>query len=123
MARAILWHNPACSKSRKALELLNGTDATITLREYLKQPPTLSELRELAKKLAVPAADFTRQTEPEWPLPAGASDAEVLETVVSQPGLLQRPILELHDAAVVGRPPEAVIDLLEARRGTNGRAG
>jgi arsenate reductase len=115
---ATLWHNSACSKSRAAHDLLVEQGVAFAVREILEEPPTPVELESLAKKLGRPPIEWVRTGEPVWDLPAESSDADVLALVAARPVLLQRPIFELGNAAVVGRPPDAVLTLVhaEARR-------
>lgn len=84
--------------------------------EYLKVPPTGAELEGLLAKLGLPARAIVRAGEPEFKT-SGASldapDAELLALIAEHPKLLQRPIVEAGDAARIGRPPEAVLELFE----------
>ena len=138
LASATLWHNPACSKSRRALELLHerlapsadgATPATdtrpaLTVREYLSEPPTLVELQALAAKLDGQTIDLARTAEPEWPPDLGLepSDDDVLRAIAATPALLQCPVLELRSSAGVCRPPERVHALLDAENLQTARA-
>lgn len=84
--------------------------------EYLKAPPSAAELEDLLAKLGLPARDIVRANEPEFKT-SGASldapDADLVALVAEHPKLLQRPIVEAGDAARIGRPPEAVLELFE----------
>lgn len=111
----VVWHNPRCSKSRKALALLDEHDVEVEVRRYLDAPPTREELVALLELLGVSdLRDIVRTGEQlytELGL-VGANDEELLDAVVANPILLERPIV-VHDGdAVVGRPPENVLALL-----------
>ena len=108
----LLLHNPRCSKSRAARALLEERGVTFVERRYLEEPLTLEELRELARRLGRPAREWARRGEPAWTLPADADDAAVLEAMAKDPILIERPILVRGRRAVVGRPPERVLELL-----------
>lgn len=108
------YHNPRCSKSRAALELLRTKGVSVRLVEYLQTPPDIAELRSLAGMLGGARA-IVRDGEPayrEAGLGPSSSDQELLDAVVRHPILLQRPILVRDGKAAIGRPPEAVLALL-----------
>ncbi len=115
MSELTIYHNPRCSKSRDALALLeeNGVSPEVVL--YLETPPDAARLRSLLTRLGGSAADLVRRNEQEY-LSAGlgdeSSDAEIIAAIVKHPRLLQRPIVVRGDRAVIGRPPENVLDLL-----------
>lgn len=109
-----LYHNPRCSKSRAALELLRAKGVSVRLIEYLKNPPTRAELQQLAKILGG-AHHMVRDNEEAYRdagLAPSSSDKEIIDAIVAHPILLQRPILTRDGKAKVGRPPEAILDLL-----------
>jgi arsenate reductase len=114
--KARIYHNPLCSKSRGALALLTKRGADLEVIEYLVAPPSRQELVSLLRKLAVPAVALVRTEEPEYEAAVaagcGTSDDELIDLLVAQPRLLQRPIFEIGDRAVIGRPPERVLELL-----------
>lgn len=115
MADLVLYHNPRCSKSRAALELLRERDADVRVIEYLKTPPSREELESLARRLGLPPAAWIRQGESafrERGLDVASADAELLDAIAAEPILLERPILVACERAVVGRPPERVLELL-----------
>ena len=113
--RTLLLHNPRCSKSRKALELLEERRAPFELRLYLEDPLTRAELGELRRRLGRPASDWVRRGEPEFAaagLSPESADEAVLDAIARHPALLERPILVAGGRAVVGRPPEKILELL-----------
>ena len=116
MAKGLtLYHNPRCSKSRSALELLRERGEDPEVVEYLKTPPELDTLRELVAMLGVRAHNIVRAKEPEYKeagLSPDSGDEDVLKAVARYPKLLERPIAVRGKMAVIGRPPERVLDLL-----------
>ncbi len=109
-----LWQNPDCSKSRRALQLLEMTPAEVTLRDYRAEPPTLDELREVLGMLNMGPRAIVRTSEAiygELAL-AEASDDQLVEAMSKHPALIQRPIAIARGRAVLGRPPELVLGLL-----------
>ena len=116
MTELILYHNPRCSKSRGALELLESAGHSVSVRRYLETPPSAGELKTLLGKLGIPARQLLRSGEDEYKNlqlgnPALDDDA-LIAAMVAHPKLIERPILTAGDRAVVGRPPEKVLELL-----------
>lgn len=115
MTDVTLYHNPRCSKSREALALLETRGANIHQVRYLDSPLTAAEITHLIDQLGVPAHDLLRTNEPEYKaagLSPTSSKAVILVALVQYPKLLQRPIAVVGNRAVIGRPPEKVLDLL-----------
>ena len=115
MENITIFHNPRCSKSRSALELLRAQGIEPVIVEYLKTPPTRAELKELLRKLRMRAEDVVRKgEEPYRTLYAQRTlnDEQWLDALVAHPVLLERPIVVKGESAVVGRPPENVLQLL-----------
>ena len=115
-AAAVLLHNPACSKSRAALGLLEQSGAAFDTREYLREPLSRAELEELQARLGVPTR-WTRRGETAWSerfgdVDAAPSDAACLTALAEAPALLERPIFVHGPFATVGRPPELVLALV-----------
>jgi len=111
----VLLHNPRCSKSRQTHQLLTARGVDFTERRYLDEPLTRSELGELARRLGRPPVDWVRRKEPAYAeagLGPESSDAELLDAMAAHPILLERPIVVRGRRAAVGRPPEAVLELL-----------
>lgn len=115
MADFILLHNPRCSKSRAALALLQQRGVDHEVREYLKQPLSLDELRILKARLGRPPAEWLRWGQDEaHGLDRQAPPLELLQAMAQHPILMERPILIRGDEAAVGRPgPDALHILLE----------
>ena len=111
----VLIHNPRCSKSRAARALLEERGARFELRLYLEKPLSRAELTLLRRRLGRPAREWTRRGEPAFAaagLGPESDDATVLDAIAAHPELLERPILVQGERAVVGRPPEKVLELL-----------
>lgn len=116
MTDLTLYHNPRCSKSRGALELLEARGLAPTVVRYLETPPDAATLRTLLGKLGVGARQLLRSGEDEYKAlnladPA-LSDAQLIDAMVKHPKLIERPILVAGDKAVIGRPPEKVLEIL-----------
>ncbi|WP_312289104.1 arsenate reductase (glutaredoxin) [Stutzerimonas nitrititolerans] len=116
MTELTLYHNPRCSKSRSALELLEGRGLTPTIIRYLETPPTAAELQDVLNKLGIAPRQLLRTGEDEYKqLDLGdsdLSDEQLIEAMVAHPRLIERPILVAGDRATVGRPPEKVLEIL-----------
>jgi arsenate reductase len=115
MDEIVLYHNPRCSKSRAALELLRERGAEPRVVEYLNTPPSRSELAALGRKLGLEPGRWLRRGEPAYGsagLTEQSSEAEVLDAMATHPILIERPIAVRGDRALVGRPPERVLELL-----------
>ncbi len=111
-----LLHNPRCSKSRAAKALLEERGVAFRERLYLEEPLTAAELRELKERLSLPASQWVRRGESAYKdagLTADAKDTAILAAMARQPILIERPILISAKHAVVGRPPERVLELLD----------
>ena len=110
-----IWHNPRCSKSRQTLAILEDQGIAPTIRLYLKDPPTVEDLRDVLKALGLKADDIVRTGEREW-LEAGVDkikdEDKLIAAMVQFPKLIERPIVRAGDKAVLGRPPENVLDLI-----------
>jgi arsenate reductase len=112
----IFYHNPRCTKSREALELLKTKGEMIEVVEYLDTPPNYAELKGILGKLKLSARDILRTNEPEYEA-LGLADAKITEdalikAIISNPKLLQRPIAVKGRKAALGRPPEKVLEIL-----------
>jgi arsenate reductase len=111
----VFLHNPRCSKSRAALELVREAGVELPVREYLNEPLSTDELRRIVELLGVRPIDIVRRGEPQFAalgLSDETPDEEVLRTMVEHPILIERPIVVRGGRAVIGRPPENVRSLL-----------
>lgn len=112
----VIYHNARCSKSRSACELVAGRGIEAQIVEYLKTPPSKEELRALLQKLGMKAREIVRRGEDIFKENyAGKSldDEQWLDALVAHPVLIERPIVVRGNRAVVGRPPERLIELLD----------
>jgi arsenate reductase len=113
MAAPLLYHNPRCSKSRQALALLEERGLHPEIVEYLKTPPSAAALQTLLGQLGLRAADILRRKEgAEAGLSPDLPEAALIAGLAAHPAALERPIFVKDGRAVVGRPPERVLDLL-----------
>lgn len=110
-----LWHNPRCSKSRAALALLQEAGARLSLRRYLEDTPDLAELRRVQALLGGDVIDMMRPGEArfkELGLTRDSDAETLLAAMAANPILIERPIAITATRAVLGRPPEQVLDLI-----------
>jgi arsenate reductase len=116
MSDTVLYHNPRCSKSRAALQLLNECGVQPTILRYLEQPPDADRIRAVLRLLGLPARALLRKSEAEYSAlnlgdPALDDDA-LVSAMASHPILIERPLFVHKGRAVIGRPPERVLELL-----------
>lgn len=111
----VLYHNPRCSKSRSALTLLEEQGIAPIVVEYLKTPPSAAELHDLVKKLAIKPEALVRTGEELFKSGfkgKAMTDAQWIDALAANPVLIERPIAIRGERAVIGRPPEKVLELL-----------
>ncbi|MDF1684474.1 MAG: arsenate reductase (glutaredoxin) [Legionellaceae bacterium] len=111
MNNFVIYHNPRCSKSRETLEILKNKGANIKVIEYLKHPLNFDQLSELGKHFL--PEDFVRKNEKNFKdLRLSINDREaIIRAIEEDPKLMQRPIVVCEGRAVIGRPPERVLEL------------
>lgn len=111
-----IYHNPRCSKSRQTLALLQDCGVTPSVVEYLKTPPDAATLGDILAKLGCPPRQLMRVKEAVYrELGLGdenLSDTDLIQAMVENPILIERPIVLAGDRAALGRPPEAVLAVL-----------
>ncbi|MDD0974522.1 arsenate reductase (glutaredoxin) [Pseudomonas fontis] len=116
MTDMTLYHNPGCSKSRSALELLQARGLTPSVVRYLETPPDAATLKAILGKLGISARALLRTGEDEYKslelANLALSDEQLIAAMVAHPKLIERPILVAGDKAVIGRPPENVLELV-----------
>ncbi len=116
MAGVLLYHNPGCSNSRGALEILRHDSVEHRVVEYLKQPPSRADLEHILSLLPDSPAELVRKDKRFAELGLEAGDYQSAEAVVGllleHPELMQRPVATCGDKAVIGRPSEKVRDIL-----------
>ena len=110
-----IFHNARCSKSRQTLKLIVEAQQDVEVIDYLQDPPTVEELRRVVALLGLPACKLVRTGESVWRTLgvdiATLSDDAVIELIVANPILMQRPIVVGNGKAIMGRPPENVLQL------------
>lgn len=111
-----IYHNPRCSKSRQTLQLLQERGIEPRIIEYLKTPPGKNELKQILELLDLKPRDLMRRKETvytELGLDEGSlADEELIEAMVRNPVLIERPVVLANGKAVLGRPPEKVLEIL-----------
>ncbi|MDQ6979194.1 MAG: arsenate reductase (glutaredoxin) [Mariprofundaceae bacterium] len=115
MTTVEIYHHPRCSKSRATLALLQERHIAITIIEYLKQPPSATQLDALLDKLTMEPMDLMRRGEDVFKEQVQGQDLTrdaLLAIMVANPILIERPIVVCGDKAAIGRPPEAVLSML-----------
>ncbi len=110
-----IYHNPRCSKSRQALQLIQDKGVTPLIVEYLKTPPTLAELSTILEQLRLEPMELARKGEDAFKTTDFANqdrDTQI-KLMMENPILIERPIVSNHGKALIGRPPESVLSLLD----------
>jgi arsenate reductase (glutaredoxin) len=111
-----IYHNPRCSKSRQTLDLIREQDIEPQIIEYLKTPPSAGELDRILNRLGLEPRDLMRKREApysELGLDSESLDrAALIQAMVENPILIERPIVLKGDKAALGRPPEQVLEIL-----------
>ena len=112
-----IYHNPRCSKSRAALLYLQDCGEEIEIIEYLNDRLSIEKLNELLEKLDCRASDLVRRGEDEFKDNnlKEADEEQMLEALLQYPKLIERPIIEAEDGAVIARPLERLIEFLESK--------
>jgi len=116
--KPILYHNPHCSKSKKAVELLTEKGVELECIEYLKTPPTNSELTQILTLLKIDARALMRKGEKiysELNLDnESLTEDELINAMIENPILIERPILIINqEKAMIGRPPETLLTMID----------
>lgn len=111
-----IYHNPRCSKSRQTLELLRDRQGEPDIVEYLKTPPDADELSDILDLLGLEPRQLMRTKEAEYKENGlddpSLSRAQLIAAMVAHPKLIERPIVIKDGKAAIGRPPEAVLEIL-----------
>jgi arsenate reductase len=111
-----IYHNPRCSKSRQALDLLRKYGIEPTIVEYLKHPPGKQELKDILDRLGMEPRDLMRKKEEAYREnrldDPTLSREQLIAALADHPILIERPIVVAGDQAVLGRPPEKILDIL-----------
>lgn len=111
-----IWHNPKCSKSRETLKLLEDNGINPIIRLYLKDAPSAKELLGTLERLGMSAHELVRPKEPLLKVlgldNAGTSEDMLIAAMVEHPRLIERPVVMSAKGAVLGRPPENVLEII-----------
>lgn len=110
-----LYHNPRCSKSREALQLLEEKGINPEIILYMKEPITPNELESILEKLDIDASDLIRKNEKIWKeefADKELTEDELIFCMIEYPQLMERPILENKDQARIGRPTDKILEII-----------
>ena len=110
-----IYHNPRCKKSREGLAILEKSNKKFEIVRYLDDIPSVETLSEMIKLLKITPIQLIRKTESIWKKHFKGkelSDAKIIEAMISNPKLIERPIVINNNKAVIGRPPENIISIL-----------
>lgn len=110
-----IYHNPRCSKSREGLALLEASGKEFEVIKYLEDIPTKEELRNILHLLDLPTEELVRKNETIWKdkyRGTQMTEEDILDAMIENPKLIERPIVVMDHAAVIGRPPENIKRLI-----------
>ena len=111
-----IYHNPRCRKSRQTLTLIQEKDKEVEIIEYLKNPPIFEDLELILVKLAISPIDLIRNKEEIWKenfKGKKLKDDEIIQAMVNHPKIMERPIVINGMKAIIGRPPENVLEIID----------
>ena len=109
-----IYHNSRCSKSRQTIALLEKETTDFKIIEYLKNPLSFDEIKEIVEKLAIKPIDLVRKNEQIWKdnyKGKEMTDVEIIKAMERNPKLIERPIVINEKHGIIGRPPEKVLSL------------
>lgn len=110
-----IYHNPRCTKSRKALEIVSQKHDDYEVILYLKNPLNEKQLENLVSLLNIEAKDLVRKNEMEWKnnyKGKQLSQKEIINAMAKHPKLMERPIVINNKKAVIARPPQRVLEII-----------
>ncbi len=110
-----IYHNPRCRKSRETLEILEQNKEEISIVKYLETPPSAQQLKDIINLLGIAPIDLVRKNEAIWKdnfKGKEFSNDEVIKILAENPKLIERPIVVKNKKAIIGRPPQKVLDIL-----------
>jgi len=111
-----IYHNPRCSKSRQTLAILNEKKIKFEIVEYLKDNLRKSEIKAIIEKLKINPIELVRKNESIWKenyKDKNLSDKEIIQAMINYPKIIERPIVINGKKAVIGRPPENVLKIID----------
>lgn len=115
MSECTIWHNPRCSKSRQSLALLRERGLEPIIVEYLKTPPSITDIKKVLALLGLEPSELMRRGEKifkELQLAQVTDDEALISAMHENPILIERPIIFQSGKAAIGRPPENVLSIL-----------
>lgn len=110
-----IYHNPRCSKSREGVQILESSGLEFEIHDYMKNPLSKEELKDIVEKLKIAPIDLVRKKESIWIenyKGKDLTDEEIIQAMVENPRLIERPIVVNGSKAIVGRPPQLIKDIL-----------
>lgn len=110
-----IYHNPRCQKSRLGVKALEESGQAFTIVKYLETPLTVEQLKTIVQQLGLSPLELVRTQEAIWKSDFKGkvlSNEEIIQTMITHPKLMERPIVINGDKAVIGRPTERILDLL-----------
>ncbi|WP_136481165.1 arsenate reductase (glutaredoxin) [Cognatitamlana onchidii] len=110
-----IYHNNRCSKSRCGLQILEESGKDFEVIKYLETPPTFDDLKSIINKLGIAPINLVRKNEAIWKgsfKGKNLTDDQIIQAMIDHPKLIERPIVINGSKAVVGRPPETILDLI-----------
>lgn len=116
MQKLTIWHNPRCSKSREALKLIEEKGLETEVFKYLEEQPSKEEIVKILDMLGIKPKELMRTKEAlykELVLKNENDDEKLIEAMAEHPKLIERPIVIKDSKAVIGRPPSAIVELLQ----------
>lgn len=110
-----IYHNPRCGKSREGLQILENSGKDFEVVKYLDDVPSFEELKSIIEKLKIKPIDLVRQKEKIWIenfKSKVSSDDEIITAMISNPILIERPIVVNGNKVAIGRPPQNIVEIL-----------
>ena len=110
-----IYHNNRCSKSRCGLQILEDSGKQFEVVKYLEDVPSEEELKTIINQLGIQPIDLVRKNEAVWKSNfkgKDLSDSDIIKAMVENPKLIERPIVINGDKALIGRPPERILDII-----------
>jgi arsenate reductase len=116
MSSVTIWHNPRCGKSRDAAKLLEEKGIEAEVVKYLETPPNKEELKTVLKMLGISARELMRTKEDiykELNLKEETNEEKLIDAMVENPKLIERPVVIKNGKAAIGRPLQNIVDILD----------
>ncbi|RRQ48771.1 arsenate reductase (glutaredoxin) [Maribacter algicola] len=110
-----IYHNPRCRKSREGLEILENSGKEFEVIKYMEEVPSKEELRKVLHCLGITAENLVRKNEAVWKEKYRnrlLTQEEILDAMIENPKLIERPIVIKNNTAIIGRPPENIKNLI-----------